>query len=311
MATAARRRERALAGCGTAGRVIELPVEAAREIFEFAASRFGELELTADDLRRNLFDDPGFRPEWCLGRFGGARLEAAAVAVERPGGRAHLKILEASAGIADRGQVFDELFGRIAGVGMRVVRTDGAAPVYLRPGAPARDVEWVEFLRARGFRSFEQTERVSMTVDLAAVPDASELIRRLAASGVELRRAAGSAVDGWIADVRDYANEDWEYEIRHAAAEPGAFVDIAVDSDRVVGFAVGALWARNAFGPLAVHPDWSGRSVGTALAQSVCGELARQGVSTGLISWVGPEAFYRRAVGAVPAHRYHALELAC
>jgi predicted N-acetyltransferase YhbS len=56
--------------------------------------------------------------------------------------------------------------------------------------------------------------------------------------------------------------------------------------------------ARGMFGPTGVAERQRGRGIGTALLFASLRAMRRQGYAYAVIARVGPEEFYRRAVGA-------------
>ena len=51
---------------------------------------------------------------------------------------------------------------------------------------------------------------------------------------------------------------------------------------------------------LAVAKGWDGKGIGRALLLACLHAMAADGYAYGVIGWVHDEAFYRRAVGAIP-----------
>ena len=68
--------------------------------------------------------------------------------------------------------------------------------------------------------------------------------------------------------------------------------------ERLVGFACHDVVARGMFGPAGVAERHRGRGIGTALLFASLRAMRRQGYAYAVIARVGPEEFYRRAVGA-------------
>ncbi len=280
--------------------------------------RFEELELDEDYLNANLFEDPDFVPDLCAGWFEEGELVAVAMAVPR--GRAdhpiggsigHLKVLHARDG-PHSDAILMALLERTETAlrrhGSWRVQTDGAAPVYLLPGLPRRERAARALLEAAGYRQIDA--RRSMTVRLAGADLETEPAELgLRGGGIVLRRGEGYDRAVIPAQVRAVFSKSFAYEIDRAleTASKGS-VHLALRGDRLVGFSVSGLWAANAFGPLGTVPEFEGRGVGTVLLRRALKDLRAGGVSTGVIPWVGPEKFYRRAVNAETTLEYDVLE---
>ena len=106
---------------------------------------FEELGLDEDYLNANLFEDPDFDPDLCVGWFEGIELVAMAMAVPRrcadstAGPIGHLKVLHARDNPRSRarlGELLERTERTLRRHGSSRVQTDGAAPVYLLPGLP-------------------------------------------------------------------------------------------------------------------------------------------------------------------------------
>ena len=93
-------------------------------------------------------------------------------------------------------------------------------------------------------------------------------------------------------------------QIRSLLDNPRACVRVAVEGDRILGWAVGLLrrhGPHRCFGrfyALAVHPDFRGRGLGERLAQDILGQLRRRGAQTFSLEVRNPnpaaQGLYRR-----------------
>ena len=103
-------------------------------------------------------------------------------------------------------------------------------------------------------------------------------------------------------------------QIRSLLNNPRACVRVAVEGDRILGWAVGLLRRHRPHRcsgrlyALSVHPDFRGRGLGAKLAQDVLGQLRRRGAQTFSLEVRVPnpaaQGLYRRlgfrAAGALP-----------
>lgn len=271
-----------------------------------------ELVLTERDLYRNLFDDPGSAPGLGFGAFAAVTLVGAVSAVVRPGPSpaGHLKVLAVHPAFRRRGigrRLLAAAIDAARRAGARRVQTDGAAPVYLLPGLPVRSTAARRLLEAEGFREVE--ERSSMTVDLLATPlDAGGREARLRAIRIELRRAGPPDLDALAAWIRDAFSPEWAAEVGFALESGDASVHIALSGEAPVGFAAAGIWSRNGFGPMGTAPSHEGLGIGGSLLARCLLDLRAAGQRKAVVSWVGPEAFYRRHAGAETTLRYVLME---
>lgn len=93
-------------------------------------------------------------------------------------------------------------------------------------------------------------------------------------------------------------------QIRSLLNNPRACVRVAVEGDRILGWAVGLLRRHGPhrcsgrFYALAVHPDFRGRGLGERLAQDILGQLRRRGAQTFSLEVRNPnpaaQGLYRR-----------------
>jgi predicted N-acetyltransferase YhbS len=267
-------------------------------------------------LNANLFEDPDFAPDLCIGCLEGGELVAMAMAVSRGGDRpaggsiGHLKVLHARHD-ARSDEILIELLERIETSlrrrGAWRVETDGAAPVYLLPGLPRRERATREPLETAGYRRIDA--RRSMTARLAGADlDTGPAEERLRGSGIIVRRGEEYDRAAIPAQVRALFSESFACEVDRAldGASKGS-VHLATRGDRLAGFSVAALWAANAFGPIGTAAGFEGRGVGAVLLKRALKDLRDGGISTGVIPWVGPEEFYRRTVGAETTLEYDVL----
>jgi GNAT superfamily N-acetyltransferase len=140
---------------------------------------------------------------------------------------------------------------------------------------------------------------IDMLVKLYGLPSASEACAVLARDGVAIRRALAPEKPIVVDWVRaHFAN--WAAEVESSYARMPVACFVAVRDARLVGFACYDAFAPNFFGPSAVAEAERGRGIGRALLLASLAALREAGYAYAIIGGVGPQSFYRRAVGAVP-----------
>lgn len=140
---------------------------------------------------------------------------------------------------------------------------------------------------------------IDMLVRLYALPDSTELLRRIADSGVTLRRARAFETHTVAAFARARFSEKWASEIEVAITRQPVACFIATRDKRILGFACYDTTARGFFGPTGVTEDARGLGIGKALLMMSLEALREAGHAYGFIGGVGPKEFYAKACGAV------------
>ena len=137
-----------------------------------------------------------------------------------------------------------------------------------------------------------------MLVKLYGLPDLNEEVAALAAAGVDVRRAI--APERWlVADwVRAHFSDHWVSECEVAFARVPASCFIAVEANRVLGFACYDATMRGFFGPTGVEPVTRGRGIGRALLLTALHAMRADGYGYAIIGAAGPADFYAKTVGA-------------
>jgi len=271
----------------------------AGELHRLIAPEVPELRLDAHCVERNVFEDSDFAPELALGAFDGARLAGAAAGVLRHG-TAYVKVLVVGPWARRRGLgtgLLRRLEAALHARGAREIQTDGAAPVYLLPGLSTRAESARRLFERHGYRAVEL--RSSMTVDLEASPLGVEREEaRLGTEGYELRRAGPADGAFLLEEIARSFSPDWALEARFALRQAPSGLHLALRSGRLAAFAASRVWARNAFGPMGTAPEHEGRGLGSILLKRCLADLRASGEKQAVISWIGPEDFYARKVGA-------------
>ena len=160
-----------------------------------------------------------------------------------------------------------------------------AAPGYLWPGIEMGLTTMETFLDGRGYHvvMWAVNQLVELPVDIPtgdarpARPDEEELV---------------------AAFCREhYAN--WETEARWSFDEVEPKCAVWVDGGELLGFASWSVTREGWFGPMATRPDLKHKKgIGTGTLSVALAGLAADGYAAAEISWVGPERFYAKVVGA-------------
>ena len=139
-----------------------------------------------------------------------------------------------------------------------------------------------------------------MLVRLYDLPDVGPARSSLATEGIAIRRCAPyerHIVADWVG--RTFSPK-WVSEFKIAMSRQPAACIIATCGHAVIGFACYDVTARGFLGPMGVAPDTRQHGLGKTLLVTALEQLRAQGYAYAVIGGVGPEEFYRRAVGAMP-----------
>ena len=144
-------------------------------------------------------------------------------------------------------------------------------------------------------------KELARTDDTPAEPRAS-----LAEAGISLRRASPADAADICPQIAAAFSSEWAEEVAIALERSPPAIHLARDarSGKLAGFVCAGLWARNAFGPMGVLGPFGGRGIGTVLTRLGLRDLALAGETNAVISWVGPEDFYRRIVPVTTKLRF-------
>lgn len=185
---------------------------------------------------------------------------------------------------------------------------------YLGPGLDERDSEGHAFLKALGLREVARVLNLRAPVrdnPLVTPERAAELAGRAAASGYRVARATLGEALTLLAMISARFSPVWAYEVERALGvdhplPEGPGVHVAYDAEGApVAFAAhdgnnrGLGW----FGPMGTLPAHRGKGLGEALLLP-CLLDVRDRPDGGVIAWVGPVEFYRRACGALADRQF-------
>jgi GNAT superfamily N-acetyltransferase len=137
-----------------------------------------------------------------------------------------------------------------------------------------------------------------MLVKLYDLPPLAPAVDICAAAGVTIRRALAAerhVILGWIKDQFHMA---WVSECEAALARLPMSCFVAVEGERLIGFACYDATAKGIFGPTGVSEQARGKGAGKALLLACLHDMLAQGYAYAVIGWAGPQEFYAKACGA-------------
>ncbi|QDU57577.1 GNAT family N-acetyltransferase [Aeoliella mucimassa] len=267
--------------------------------------------LTLPLLNEKIWGDVDFDAQLSLAMFEGEQLAGFATAVCRQTPQQTTGIIKLLAVDADfqRDGVASELCQaleeRCQAQGAIEMRVGESAPNYLTPGVDTRYKAAAELFHARQY--VVKGQACNMQVDLA------EWSHRNLPSQVQVNNTDSityaRATPADEPAIRDFLEQHWPSwwgEVSVALSNTPSTLHLAMDGDRVIGFAAhnannrGTGW----FGPMGTCPQYRGRGIGAKLLAICLDDMYQAGYPTATIPWVGPVEFYRQQCGAVVSREF-------
>ena len=137
---------------------------------------------------------------------------------------------------------------------------------------------------------------MDMLVKLYEVQDCPELMEKLKAEGVLIKKAMTPDLTKITTWVRDTFGQGWADECTAGILNNGCW--IAVKDKKVIGFACHDATLPDFFGPTGVQEEMRGRGIGKALLIRCMISMKEKGYAYAIIGSAGPKDFYKKAVGA-------------
>ena len=172
--------------------------------------------------------------------------------------------------------------------GVSSIRVCESFPNYLQPGIDVRYTQGLLFFEKHGYKRIGETYNLDCDLrgcNLTEPAPGPEGVRRA-------RREDRESVMEFL----DRHFPAWRPEVASMFERDPVSLHIAVDGDRVLGFAgydannLGTGW----FGPMGTDPAARGMGLGRSLLRRCLVDLQAQGLERCTIPWVGPYAFYAR-----------------
>lgn len=138
---------------------------------------------------------------------------------------------------------------------------------------------------------------MDMLVKLYEVQDCPELMEKLKAEGIFIKKAMTPDLTKITFWVKETFGQGWADECTAAILTDGCW--IAVKDKKVIGFACYDATMKDFFGPTGVQEDMRGHGVGKALLIRCLISMKERGYAYAIIGSAGPKDFYRKAVGAI------------
>ncbi|NUR28629.1 MAG: GNAT family N-acetyltransferase [Catenulispora sp.] len=194
-----------------------------------------------------------------------------------------------------------DLERRLVAASAARLRIRGNPPNYAWPGIDIRYTPAACLAASAGYERLLDAN--NMLVDLAGAHRNGLLatdadVSRLAALGVEVRRAEPKDEEGLCAWVEATFGGSWAKECAMAVRNERPSLHVAVRDGAFLGFAAHGAQRAHVFGPMGTDAAARGLGIGAVLLRRCLTDQHDAGVAVAEIGWVGPVRFYARAVGA-------------
>lgn len=138
-----------------------------------------------------------------------------------------------------------------------------------------------------------------MLVKLYELQDDGEIIERMKAEGVTIRRALVPELSAIAAWIEPRFGRGWVAEATAAIMRQPVTCWIAHEGETLLGFACHEATMKGFFGPTGVDEKARGRGIGHALLIRTLIDMRDQGYGYAIIGGAGPMGFYEKSVGAI------------
>lgn len=137
-----------------------------------------------------------------------------------------------------------------------------------------------------------------MLVKLYELENDWSFIKEQENNGFSIRKPIGPEIKFIIDWVTERFGEGWGSEVSISLSNTPKSCFIAMQSNRLVGFACYDATALGLFGPTGIDESFRGKGIGTALLFACLLDMKLKGYQYAVIGGVGPTQFYEKTVGA-------------
>ena len=202
-----------------------------------------------------------------------------------------------NAGVARR--LLTEWERRATGTGAIRLRAGENTRTYGWPGVDVRYTPGLCLLRRFGYERTNTVYNMDLSLEGFRGPSEDQ-VERLAAAGIEVRRARHEDRDALAQHVRRLWPDIWLRETGIAVERETPPLFLALRDGQIVGFAGHGIYRPSFYGPIATDPAEQRHGVGAVLSALALADMASRDVKTAQIGWVAETAipFYSRTSGA-------------
>jgi mycothiol synthase len=183
------------------------------------------------------------------------------------------------------------LEAQLRAAGATEVWTGGSQPQYWWPGVDVRYAAALQFFLDAGYTRIEEV--VNMTVALS-----ESVVTGPRPAGVEIRRLTAAETPDFERWMQMAWDAEWAREVQLTLARDPISCFVARENGEYLGFAACDTNRLGWFGPMGTSEAARGRGVGATLLRCCLRDYLDRGATECQVAWVGPQDFYRKAVGA-------------
>ena len=138
-----------------------------------------------------------------------------------------------------------------------------------------------------------------MLVKLYTLPSLEAELSKKQQEGIIVRRAIAPEKHLLLAWIDKHFNSHWvsECDVSFHNKPPSCW--IAIEKEKLIGFACYESTCKNFFGPMGVDEAARGRGVGKALLLASLHDMRVQGYAYAVIGGAGAVEFYQKTAGAI------------
>lgn len=267
------------------------------EVVEFLNQTMPYDRFTIESLREQTTGDPDYEPQLAL-IARRERIEGFILGICREdlGGIKVFSLRDNKDSEEIGTRLLEKLEEKFIKEGMSKVQVGHIPPKYFQPGIDARYTAVAAILLKKGYQveGTAQTMEVDLTV---ARLDTTEEEKRLKEEGIIVKRLDEKDKEAYIYFLKGWSSI-WFYFGMLAYNNKPISCHIAIQKNKVVGFACYGMTGNNHFGPIGVDPKMRGRGMGEVLLKRCLKDIKLIGNKKAIIGAVGPVYFYWKTVGA-------------
>ena len=170
----------------------------------------------------------------------------------------------------------------------RTFLSTGYSPVYINQGCNAKETDYLELFRGRGYKESVSASRI-MKLSGRKKQDLSVLREKLGSEGYYIGPLEPEIADEYLSEDAPFSGSGWAWEFRSRLEQTLDWnsVHVAVKDGHIVGACVfgDPMSDNERFGPFGVGEKHQGRGIGKILLNDTLDEMERRGLQCAWMQW--------------------------